>query len=173
MAVLSPAVVGIVVAPILGKMPCGFMRPIRHRCGDSTCPLNRCFVMAFDPNIKRAIASCRSLWKVDENVQLIYCRLRVNGNTLRIAAPDFEQGLKDGNPADWARLRSQVTEHDGAAMQLTSVGALLSFGGSPGDMWLPEGEVMLLPVGIELERPAVEDESWWDAGAPDPDDLIE
>lgn len=172
MAVLS-TVVGIAVAPFTGEVPCGFMRRIKHRCSDSTCPLNSCYVMAFDYDIKRAILSCRRLWDIGDDVPLIYRRVRVMGDTLRIASADFEEGLASGDPAEWAILRSQAAEHDRPAMQLTSVSALLSFRGSPGGMWALEGDLMYLPAGIAPERSGREHQSWWDAGLPDLDDLIE
>lgn len=173
MVVLSPSVSGIAVVPYTGKLPCGFMRPSRHWCGDSACPLNDSFLMAFAPRIVPAIVSCRRLWGLDENVPLLCCRLRVLTETVRITVQELEEGVVDGDAVEWDRLRASVNEHERRAIQLTSVGTLISFRDSPATMWHAESPLFLLPAGIELERPTFEHSSWWDAGLPDPDSLIE
>lgn len=172
MSVLSASVVGITARPVTGSLPCGFMRPIRHHCKDVLCPFNLGMVMVFAPDPASAILACRRLWDADGKMILLQ-RFRVSTETLRIANTEIEEGLLKDNPLYWAYLRSMAREHETAAVLLTNLHALISYAGSPGEMWVPEGDPQLIPASAEPSRPTFEHESWWGLDLEDPDDLID
>lgn len=172
MSVLTPTLVGTTAIPYRGKLPCGFMRKVHHRCKDAACPLNHSFVMVFEENVAKAIDSCHRLWE-EKDLPLITRRLRVNALTYRLSREDLEYGLVEGDPAAWADLRAIIGEHDRPPVHLSTVGALISFGGSPGSMWLPEGSPVLIPPRAEPDIARREHPSWWDANLESPDDLID
>lgn len=172
MTALIRAVVGITAMPFTGAVPCGYMREVNHDCEEVSCPLMNSLVMVFDPRPAQAILACRQLWEHDDQ-EIIIQRLKVTARTLQITNRKLEYGLLHGRPADWAYLRAMIVEHDKPVVQLRTVGALLSFGGSPGEMWTPMGSPMIIPAHAEPQRAELEDRSWWGQGLDHPDDLID
>jgi hypothetical protein len=171
-AVLSPSVAGLTAIPHSGSLPCGYQRPIKHQCKDLTCPLNSSLVMVFAPNPARAILACRKLWDA-RNKPLLLQRFRVIGETFQLSNADTEYGLLENDPRAWTEFRSMVEEQETPAIHLTTLDALVSFVGSPGEMWRPEGLPMPIPPDVGVAKGEFEDESWWPAGAEHPDDLID
>jgi hypothetical protein len=130
-------------------------------------------VMAFDKDLAGAIDACRLLWG-GEDEQLLVRRLKVDATTLCLANEDLEQGLWKGDQDAWANFHFLVKEHEHCpAFYLTSIGALVTYAGSPGSIWVPQSSPLILPAGAEPVRPAFEDASWLQAQLGDPADLID
>jgi hypothetical protein len=171
--VVSYTVAGMAVVPFTGTTPCGFMRPVRHSCDHEECPLGSSQVMAFDKDLSQAISACQLLWNMKDE-QLLVRRFKVTAPTLCLASADLERGLWEGDEDAWANFHGLIEEHELCpAFHLTSIGALVTFAGSPGSIWKPQGRSMILPAGVEPVRPPVEDASWLQAQLDDPADLID
>jgi hypothetical protein len=172
-AVLTPTVVGYTAVPYTGGLPCGYMRLLRHRCKDVTCPLDDYYVMVFEAELAGAIRSCWRLWNA-AGQRISARKFAVASSTLRIDDPEMELGLVEGDPRAWVEMRALVGEWDRPIVQMMTVGALLVPKGSPGTVWLPEGSRLDIPAGAEPPETYGDHRTWWDApGLELPDDLID